>query len=108
MLKHYPRWLPDSHSKTLADPIRKLHQLMVDPSYNMVKSQVASSVHPPSFTADVLDGYAWDGSLISEDDEFIRGSAATFLGAGTHTTVRTTFMLVMVHHPEVFKKAQAG
>ncbi|THH28147.1 hypothetical protein EUX98_g6046 [Antrodiella citrinella] len=114
LLKHYPTWLPGSNFKVSGNHIRRIRDIMVDLPYNMVKSQMELGNYPTSFTASLLETYALDGSLTLEDEEYIKGSAATFLGgmmnasSGTDTvsSAMTTFILAMVRHPHVFKKAQ--
>ncbi|KAI0945930.1 hypothetical protein AcV7_010042 [Taiwanofungus camphoratus] len=81
---------------------------MLDTPFEMVKDAMASGTASPSFTASLLEETWNSGKLTEEDEDDIKGAAGVLYGAATDTTgaVLATFILAMVLHPEVYKRAQ--
>ncbi|KAJ8522782.1 hypothetical protein ONZ45_g656 [Pleurotus djamor] len=82
---------------------RKLH----DMPYDRVKAERASGVAEPSFVNFQLDQQP-EASLTPDDIADIKSTAATTYAAGADTTWSTlaVFILALVLHPEVQRKAQ--
>ncbi|THH28084.1 hypothetical protein EUX98_g6101 [Antrodiella citrinella] len=109
ILKHYPTWMPGSGFKIQLLKTRELLQSMLDAQYNVVKNTLRSGgVKNASFASNLLEAHYCDGSLSQQDDTDIRGASGTLYAASTESmsSVMRTFILAMVLHHEVFKKAQ--
>ncbi|KAH8093138.1 cytochrome P450 monooxygenase [Cristinia sonorae] len=108
-VKYYPTWLPGSGFKIKLLETRVLLQKMLDTQYNIVKNALRSGgIKNASFAANLLEAHYRNGVLPPEDDVDIRGASGTLYAASTESmvSVMRTFILAMVLHPEVFKKAQ--
>ncbi|KAJ2934553.1 hypothetical protein H1R20_g2525, partial [Candolleomyces eurysporus] len=105
-LRHIPTWAPFSDFKKDALETRKAVEAMMDVPY-----ELKTGVAIPSYTSALLESNTnpLDGSVLPEDEEDIKGSAGTLYAAAEDTTVAFlhTFVLAMVLHPAVLKKAQA-
>ncbi|KAF5325955.1 hypothetical protein D9611_000766 [Ephemerocybe angulata] len=110
-LRHIPTWAPFVSFKKQALETREAVNAMMAVPYELVKSEMKTGVAIPSYTSSLLESRAnpLDGSVLPEDEEDIRGSAGTLYAAAEETTLAYlhTFVLAMVLHPEVLKKAQA-
>ncbi|KAI0705960.1 cytochrome P450 [Cerioporus squamosus] len=108
VLKNLPTWMPGAGFKRNAFRIRGLVRAMMDTPYEMVKSAMAAGTARPSFTASLLEETYGRNGPSAQEAEDIKGAAGVIYGAGTETTVTVTsnFMLAMVLHPEVFRRAQ--
>ncbi|KAJ7882025.1 cytochrome P450 [Mycena olivaceomarginata] len=96
LLQHFPAWFLGA---TCRPTVRELHEHPV----RVVKTQQEHGEALPSFVLDRLEKME-DG----EDEEDLKGSAATMFAAGEATTwsTLTVFIIAMVLHPEVQAKAQ--
>ncbi|PPQ98474.1 LOW QUALITY PROTEIN: hypothetical protein CVT26_013875 [Gymnopilus dilepis] len=100
---HIPTWAPFSTFKTKAMETRKAVEALMEIPYEHVKSQMKSGRAVPSYTSMLLQRYSGpDGSISTEDEEAIRGSAGTLLTLGAIST----FLLAMVLNPDELKRAQ--
>ncbi|KAI0920236.1 hypothetical protein AcV5_010032 [Taiwanofungus camphoratus] len=107
-LKYVPMWMPGAGFKRKASEVKRLVRRMLDTPFEMVKDAMASGTASPSFTASLLEETWNSGKLTEEDEDDIKGAAGVLYGAATDTTgaVLATFILAMVLHPEVYKRAQ--
>ncbi|KAF8890710.1 cytochrome P450 [Infundibulicybe gibba] len=107
-MRHIPTWAPFSGFKRDALKARKAVETMMDVPFEMVKARMKSGTAPPSFTSTLLETRQSQGSIAPEDEEDIKGAAGTLYAAAEDTTVSVleAFILAMVQHPGVFKKAQ--
>ncbi|KAJ2912765.1 hypothetical protein MD484_g7648, partial [Candolleomyces efflorescens] len=110
-LRHIPTWAPFSAFKKDALETRKAVEAMMAVPYELVKNEMKTGVAVPSYTSALLESKTnpLDGSVLPEDEEDIKGSAGTLYAAAEDTTVAYlhTFILAMLLHPAVLKKAQA-
>ncbi|TCD62441.1 hypothetical protein EIP91_006903 [Steccherinum ochraceum] len=109
ILQHYPTWMPGSGFKIKHLQTRAMLREMLDWQYDIVKNTLKSGgVKNSSFAANLLEEHFRHGDLSPEDDRDIRGASGTLYGASTESmvSVMRTFILAMVLHPEVLKKAQ--
>ncbi|EJD05381.1 cytochrome P450 [Fomitiporia mediterranea MF3/22] len=107
ILKKVPTWFPGAHYQRVAQgwaaEVRRLRFI----PFLASKNQLADGKAPPfpSFVADELEENGYD----EKDAELmIQDCAAVAYGAGSDTSVATltAFVLAMVIHPEIQKKAQ--
>jgi len=106
-LKYFPSWLPGMGFKRRAASVRKDVQVMRDTLFGMAKEKMNTG-SSTFLISSLIESYSRDGKL-SEDDELdIKGAAAALYGAGVDTSasVVETFILAMLHYPEVYRKAQ--
>ncbi|KAK5996404.1 Cytochrome P450 monooxygenase CLM2 [Cladobotryum mycophilum] len=109
-LKYLPRSLGFRFQK-LAQEFETGVRNTINVPYEFVKRQMASGSHRPSFVSGLIeDTRAQTGAdeLTAEEGRLIQWSAgALYLaGADSTMTVLTNFLLSMVLHPEVQRKAQ--
>ncbi|KIK64984.1 hypothetical protein GYMLUDRAFT_160389 [Collybiopsis luxurians FD-317 M1] len=109
-MKYIPTWAPLADFKRNARIVKEAVDTMFNVPYEMVKSQMVSGTVFPCMTSRLMEvcGPAGVHSLSREDEEDIKGVAGTMYAAAEDTTacIASTFILAMVLHPEVFKKAQ--
>jgi len=108
-LQHLPKWLPDGGFMKRVLKVRSMVRQMMDIPFEWVQQAVAGGSAKPSFTTFMMDEVSKDGHLSATDEYELKGAASSMYAAGSDTTmtVLTTFVLAMVLHPEVYKKAQA-
>ncbi|KAJ7511587.1 cytochrome P450 [Mycena galericulata] len=98
ILQHFPPWFPGAHHvgvvRTWRSTLRELYDYPL---------RVATGEAMPSFILENLEEME-EG----EDEEDLKGAAATMFGAGEVTTwsTLTMFVLAMILHPECQAKAQ--
>ncbi|KAI8992754.1 cytochrome P450 [Trametes punicea] len=109
ILKGIPLWAPGSGFKHRAYYVRGLIRKTLDTPFEMVKRALHAGTAAPSFTAELIEEAAAEGITSPEHEEDIKGAAGVIYAAGTDTTVTAmkSFVLAMVLHPDVYKKAQA-
>ncbi|KZT00608.1 cytochrome P450 [Laetiporus sulphureus 93-53] len=106
-LKHIPIWMPGAGFKRKALHSRRLILKVTNEPFERVKRELAAGVARQSFVASLLqdpDRAKWP----EDHEEDIKGAAAVLYAAGIDTTaiVLSTFLLAMVIHPEIYRKAQ--
>ncbi|TFK29092.1 cytochrome P450 [Coprinopsis marcescibilis] len=112
-MRHIPTWAPFSTFKRKALETRKAVEDMMDIPFELVKEDMKTGVAIPSYTSTLLESRRnpEDGTVNSEDEEDIKGSAGTLYAGKRHSTSGSallhTFILAMVLHPHVLKKVQA-
>ncbi|KAJ7761230.1 cytochrome P450 [Mycena maculata] len=103
VLQHFPPWFPGAKHvevvRTCRPTLRELH----DYPLRTVKKQKENGEAAPSFILENLEEME-EG----DDEEDLKGAAATIFGAGELTTWSTlsVFILAMILHPECQAKAQ--
>ncbi|KAH8093154.1 cytochrome P450 [Cristinia sonorae] len=110
VLKYYPSWMPGGGFQTYAQKVYESGQTMRNAPYDMVKERFSSATGArPCFTSNLIEEHLCsDGGLSPQDEQDIKDAAGTFYAAGAETldAVMNTFILAMVRHPEVFRKAR--
>ncbi|KAH9917058.1 cytochrome P450 [Fomitopsis serialis] len=109
LLKYVPAWMPGMGFKRRGLRARGLIKDMERIPLERVKREMAAGIARPS-VATVLLEEAMDTGTLDEAEEWEIASALGMMyaaGTDTTTTVLSTFILAMVLHPEVLKKAQA-
>ncbi|KAF9005425.1 cytochrome P450 [Cyathus striatus] len=111
LMKHIPTWAPFSSFKCKALQTRRAVVEMFNVPFEKVKADVLSGTSVPSYTASLLQRHysAEENSFDAEDEAIIKGSAGTLYAAAEDTTgaALESFLLAMILHPNVLKKAQA-
>ncbi|TFY58715.1 hypothetical protein EVJ58_g6244 [Rhodofomes roseus] len=108
IMKHIPSWMPGAgfkrHALAVKEDIRKATHM----TYYSVKDALAAGTARPSFAAALIEDAQRNGTL-ARDELDIMAASSTIYAAGMDTTrvVLITFILAMVLHPEVLRKAQA-
>ncbi|CUA68608.1 O-methylsterigmatocystin oxidoreductase [Rhizoctonia solani] len=103
-LRHLPSWLPGMQFKRQAEEWSKYPARMAQQPFDWTREQMKNGLAVPSFLSGLLEQN--DDGLYGED--VIKWTSASMYSAGAHTTVGTisNFVLAMVLHPEIFRKAQ--
>ncbi|KAF9258780.1 cytochrome P450 [Marasmius fiardii PR-910] len=110
-LRHLPSWFPGTHYATLARGWYKRVQEMRDDAFEFVQNRMEEETAEKSFVSDKLEGLDHSADLKSDEDgltlDDIKGAALTIFAAGQETTYTTlkAFVLAMMHHPEIQKRA---
>ncbi|PCH33051.1 cytochrome P450 [Wolfiporia cocos MD-104 SS10] len=100
IIKHVPAWLPGAGFMRDALVARKAVREHIDIPYNAVKYDVISGQAKSSFVSSLIAQHLKNDTLTPYIEEEIKGSASGLY------IVLTTFILAMVLHPDVYKKAQ--
>lgn len=109
-LKHIPRWaegLPGMSFKRKARVWKKMMEDFVDRPFEYVKKSLKSGTSKHSFCSTLMEDENFVQS--SENFEFdLKWTANSMYSASIDTTITTVshFLLAMMDHPEVLKKAQ--
>ncbi|KAJ3553128.1 hypothetical protein NM688_g3784 [Phlebia brevispora] len=108
LVKHIPAWFPGAGFKRLALAWRKDVRKMVDMPYNAVRQSLAKGEAIPSMLSQQLSKLEGNRDNAYEESVFRSAAASAYTG-GADTTVSSlgTFILAMLFHPEVQKRAQA-
>ncbi|KAI0779913.1 cytochrome P450 [Fomes fomentarius] len=109
ILKHYPLWMPGSGWMKQALYVRKILRQSLDIPYETVAQGLRAGTARPSVVAKLLEDAIAEGELTPQHEDDIKGIAGAILAAGSDTTLTAlrNFVLAMVLHPDVYKKAQA-
>ncbi|EIW52057.1 cytochrome P450 [Trametes versicolor FP-101664 SS1] len=104
-LSIFPEWLPGMQFKTRAYEWGRQYNMVSQKAYDWVKREMVKGTARPSMVAKALDETTRDA--IPED--VIMYSAVQVYTGGADTTSSTIcgFILMMVRHPDVGRKAQA-
>ncbi|PCH36253.1 cytochrome P450 [Wolfiporia cocos MD-104 SS10] len=109
-LKHIPTWMPGAGFKRKALEVRALVDRMHNIPYQSVCRSLATGMAKPSFLASLIETGSKEAPLTPGMEQEVKGAAATlYVGKGSltsTTTVLSQFVLAMVLHPHVLKKAQ--
>ncbi|KAJ6524200.1 cytochrome P450 [Mycena capillaripes] len=101
--QHFPPWFPGASHVGVARAARSVLRELYDYPVRTVKKQQEAGEAMPSFILTQLEETG-----LNEDDEDLKGAAATMFAAGEATTwgVLSVFVLAMILHPECQLKAQ--
>ncbi|KAJ7490967.1 cytochrome P450 [Mycena latifolia] len=107
ILRHMPSWFPGGGFKRWAAEKRIRSDEIIFSPLELVRQQMANGTALPSFSTDLLSSSA--KSLGPDAEYIIACVASSFYAAGIDTTASTlgTFVMMMVHHPDIQRKAQA-
>lgn len=105
-LKYYPSWLPGGSFQTKAKVWRKKLDQFASEPYDFAKARVLDGTAMPSLCSEILSGSL---QLDAKEDHILKNAANSTVAASADTTMSTIshFILAMMLHPEVLKKAQA-
>ncbi|TAQ89292.1 hypothetical protein B7494_g2367 [Chlorociboria aeruginascens] len=111
-LKHFPNWIARSSTLKFARDWKWAITQIHDTPFAAVEKQIKDGTAKPSFVHTLLGinaAKAEKGEPIEFNSDDIKGAAGAIYIAGQDTTWSTlvVFILNMVLHPEVQKKAQA-
>ncbi|KIJ09366.1 hypothetical protein PAXINDRAFT_87543 [Paxillus involutus ATCC 200175] len=110
-LKRLPEWFPGAGFKRNAAIWKKKMEEFVDKPYEFVLDEMDKGIARSSFVSVLLDNVAQgkDKEVDPQLDFDVRWTANSMYGASIDTTIATIshFILAMVQHPEVLKRAQA-
>ncbi|KAF7342868.1 O-methylsterigmatocystin oxidoreductase [Mycena sanguinolenta] len=103
VLQHFPSWFPGAHDLRVVKEARPVVRELYEYPVRTVKEQQRLGEAMPSFIREQLEQMDE-----SEDEEELKGAAATMFEAGESTTwtTLTLFVLAMTLHPESQVKAQ--
>ncbi|KZT69356.1 cytochrome P450 [Daedalea quercina L-15889] len=107
-LKYLPAWAPGMGFKRRGLQARSLIRDMERIPLERVKSKMAAGTARPSVATALLEEATRSGTLDEAEEREIASVLGIMYGAGTDTTstVLSTFILLMVLHPDVLRKAQ--
>jgi len=102
-LRWLPDWCPGTGFKKVARGYLANTKALTGKPHAFVKQQMAQGTARPSLTRELLEK-----PVSAEEEDLIKWAAAGIYGGGNDTTVSITcsFVLAMVQHPEIQKKAQ--
>ncbi|KAK7062611.1 hypothetical protein VNI00_000099 [Paramarasmius palmivorus] len=115
ILKHVPAWFPYAGFQRKALYWRNSVMEMRNAPFESVKAFLKQGTASPSFVSNLLSDLelkskesAANSEVIASETETIRNCAGLAYAAGAESTVSSlsSFMLAMVLHPEVKRKAQ--
>ncbi|KAF8971248.1 cytochrome P450 [Flammula alnicola] len=101
ILERVPDWFPGTGWKAWARRGKELTDDMVNIPFNKTVAAMKTGNYEPSLTSRNLEK--------NEEEDIVKWCAGTMLSAGTDTSVASlhNFILAMVLHPEIQKRAQA-
>lgn len=110
-LQHLPTWFPGAGFKRKAAVWRAKMEEFVDKPYEMVLERMRSGATVPCFVTTLLEEARDEkgGAVDAQRDFDIRWTANSMYSASMDTTITVVqlFLLAMILHPEVLRKAQA-
>ncbi|PCH34884.1 cytochrome P450 [Wolfiporia cocos MD-104 SS10] len=106
-VRYLPSWLPGTEFMKVAKRMRQEGYNATWNIYLWCKKNLGTSVLTPSLCASILSNT--EDTLSKEDEANLAWSASTAMGGGldTNMSIILTFILAMIHYPEVQKRAQA-
>ncbi|KAL5478389.1 hypothetical protein ACEPAI_2573 [Sanghuangporus weigelae] len=106
-LQYLPSWLPGTGFKKIASNGYKRSMAMYQEPYQMTKKKIQEGTAMPSMTSKLLEAYQTNDPVIDNESLIPTISATAYAGA-SDTTVSTmlTFLLAMVLHPDIQRRAQ--
>ncbi|KAL5530920.1 hypothetical protein ACEPAG_3796 [Sanghuangporus baumii] len=107
-LRYFPSFIPGVSFKKVADAARVALRSMCDLPYEMVKEQRAAGTAESSLLSRMLDDAERQGAQDETRLAVIKNVCGAMYRAGVATTSATlyVFILAMVRHPDVVRKAQ--
>ncbi|KZT05788.1 cytochrome P450 [Laetiporus sulphureus 93-53] len=116
-LRYVPSWMPGAHFKRWAQWARRRCEELVDAPYDYVKTRIAEGNATSCFTSRALEALQEETRKTPtlEDEDIIKNVATSLYTAGTDTVsdpgsslaMLSSFILMMVCHPDIQRKAQA-
>jgi len=106
VLKYFPAWFPGMGFKRHAASVRKDVLAMRHRLFELAKENMKTG--STFLVSSLIESCSRDGELSEEDELDIKGAVSTLYSAGldTSTSVVETFILAMLHYPDVYRKAQ--
>ncbi|GJE91221.1 cytochrome P450 [Phanerochaete sordida] len=107
ILRHFPSWLPGAGFKRWAQHAQtRMDEFALVP-YLTAKRNIAAGSIAPCWIVEKLLGAS--EPLTAQDEHDIRQTATSLYSGGSDTISATisSFILLMLHHPHIQKKAQA-
>ncbi|KAJ3560779.1 hypothetical protein NP233_g10612 [Leucocoprinus birnbaumii] len=106
-LKHVPSWMPGAQFKRDARRFRVQLDEILEVPFKMAQNNIDEGVCPESFVSASLEHYKNSRDYAIFESQ-IKKAASQVFGAASEPTIAglTTFMLAMLTHPEVQRKAQ--
>jgi len=107
VLKYLPAWLPGMafkrHALSVREDVQQMRTLLFEGAKEKMKMGASNFL-----IASLFESLSRDGQISVDDELDIMSVAAVLYGASTDTTssVMETFLLAMVHYPDVYRKAQ--
>ncbi|RDX54448.1 cytochrome P450 [Lentinus brumalis] len=107
-LRYLPSWFPGAGFKRKAIQWKTKMEEFVDKPFELVKSRMREGTATPCFCTTLLDEMLDKDEKHAEQDFDLRWTANSMYSASLDTTVTVVlhFILAMLQHPEVAKKAQ--
>ncbi|KAL0954544.1 hypothetical protein HGRIS_003509 [Hohenbuehelia grisea] len=107
-LQHFPSWFPGVYYANFARKWRHKVRRFYEVPFEKVQKDLAEGKAQPSMLATELDQLFQTDSATPENIDDIKGAAAQIFIAGSETTSSAllVFLLNMVLHPEVQKRAR--
>ncbi|EJD01808.1 cytochrome P450 [Fomitiporia mediterranea MF3/22] len=106
-LQYLPSWFPGTSFQRVACKGRKHLQNMIQTPHNMVKKTLMDSASKPCMSAQLMNENMESNGNIKDEALIAKVAGVTYSGgADTTVSVMLTFLLAMVLHPSVQKRAQ--
>ncbi|KAH9487035.1 Cytochrome P450 monooxygenase [Psilocybe cubensis] len=107
-LKHIPSWFPGATFKKNATIWAKDTRALRDAPFEKVKKAIEEGTAEQSYVSDNLEKLKINGVVDASEEEIVKNCAGIMYLAGSDTTasVLHSFLLAMVHHPEIQRRAQ--
>ncbi|KAL0953803.1 hypothetical protein HGRIS_004985 [Hohenbuehelia grisea] len=107
-LQYLPSWFPGTYYAEVARKARPVIRKLYDLPLKKVQEDLANGLAAPSLAASELTRLMKDGQISDEDMTDIKGASMVIFAAGAETTWSTMliFLLNIISHPEVQKRAQ--
>ncbi|PAV15311.1 cytochrome P450 [Pyrrhoderma noxium] len=108
-LQHLPPWIPGMGFMRIAEEGYKKSMDMYKKPYEMFKKNLGKGLGSSSIAARLLESLRDNNGKISQEDEDLTAKVTSIMYAGaadTSFSALSTFILAMVLHPDVQKRAQ--
>ncbi|PCH38732.1 cytochrome P450 [Wolfiporia cocos MD-104 SS10] len=107
ILAYTPEWMPGAGFKRKFKHGGRMLKTMMDTTYKLVKNNMATGNAKPSFLAYLLEESAKYEDRVQEMERHANGAGVTlYAGEARSTCVLSWFLLAMVRHPHVWRRAQ--
>ncbi|EIN03940.1 CyP450 monooxygenase [Punctularia strigosozonata HHB-11173 SS5] len=107
-LRHVPAWVPGAEFKRVARAARECWQVMLEAPLAYAKAAIETGTAPVCLVSKCLEGSEKSGLSPEVHEGYVKNAAGIVYVAGMDTTSSAlhAFILAMVLHPEVQRKAQ--
>ncbi|KAI5119693.1 hypothetical protein M0805_003579 [Coniferiporia weirii] len=108
-LRFIPPWFPGAKFKRDAKLTHELSDKMTDVPYEKVKEERVAGTAQPSLLSSLLEDYEKTGIIDEGHEVNMKFATGNMYAAGVESSevAILTFLIMMVHNPEVVKRAQA-